>query len=274
MKRIVQWKRALGVALMTSALALTGCSDSGSKAVDPNGPLRVGVVSGPETDVMKVAVAKAKADSDLNVVLVEFQDYITPNIALADGSIDLNAFQHRPYLNSMVSDRGLSLVAVANTFVYPIAAYSDKLTSLAELPDGARVAIPNDPSNEGRTLILMHNLGLITLKDPTKLDATPIDIADNPKKLRFIELEAAQLPRSLPDVDMAFVNNTFAISAGLTPDRALVVEDKESPYMNVMAARTDNAADARIAKLIEAYQSDEVEQAAKQQFQGNAIRGW
>ena len=265
-------RRFLGATLAVSALVLAGCGSNTES--DPNAPLRVGMVSGPEVEVMKVAVAKAKADSNLDVELVEFQDYITPNIALSDGSVDINAYQHRPYLDSMIRDRGLKLVGIANTFVYPIAAYSDKITAITELKEGAKVAIPNDPSNEGRTLIMLHNQGYIKLKDATKLDATPSDIIENPRKLVFIELEAAQLPRSLPDVDIAFVNNTFAISAGLTTDQALLVEDKKSPYMNIIVSRLDNKDDPRIAKLVKAYQSDEVEKAATELFQGNAIKGW
>lgn len=265
-------RRFLGAALAVSTLVLAGCGSNTES--DPNAPLRVGMVSGPEVEVMKIAVAKAKAENNLDVELVEFQDYITPNIALSDGSVDINAYQHRPYLDSMIKDRGLKLVAIADTFVYPMAAYSDKITDIAQLKNGAKVAIPNDPSNEGRTLILLHNQGYIILKDVNKLDATPADIIENPRKLEFIELEAAQLPRSLPDVDIAFVNNTFAIAAGLTPDKALLVEDRKSPYMNMIVARIDNKDDPRIKQLVKAYQSDEVEQKAIELFKGNAIKGW
>ncbi len=274
-------KKLAGALVAASVLVLAGCGDKSESesenkpaSVDVNAPLKIGVMAGPETDVMKTAIEKAKADSGLNAELVEFQDYITPNVALSDGSIDVNAFQHRPYLDSMVHDRGYKLVAVGNTFVYPIAAYSSKITSLDQLKDGGKVAIPNDPSNEGRSLILMHNTGLITLKDPTNLEATPRDIIENPKKLSFIELDAAQLPRSLPDVDLAFVNNTYAIPAGLTPGKALLVEDKQSPYVNIIVAREDNQNDPRIKKLVKSYQSEAVSNKARDLFKGGAVKGW
>ncbi|CAM3862424.1 MetQ/NlpA family ABC transporter substrate-binding protein [Parendozoicomonas haliclonae] len=270
-------KKWIGAALAASALVLAGCGSSeeaASAKVEPTGPLKVGVISGPETDVMKAAVAKAKADNGLEIELVEFQDYITPNVALSDGSIDVNAFQHKPYLDSMINDRGFQLAAVGNTFVYPIAAFSDKLDSLENLKDGAKIAIPNDPSNEGRTLILLHNTGLIKLDDAGNLEATPQNIVENPKDLEFIELDAAQLPRSLPDVDLAFVNNTYAVPAGLTLDKALLVEDKQSPYVNLIVARVDNKDDPRIAQLVAAYQSETVEQTARDLFKGGAVKGW
>ncbi|WP_281647096.1 MetQ/NlpA family lipoprotein [Parendozoicomonas sp. Alg238-R29] len=276
MKPVVDLKKLIGAVVAASALILAGCGsdDSTAPKIDETAPLKVGVMSGPEADVMKAALDKAKADSGLEAELVEFQDYITPNVALSDGSIDVNAFQHKPYLDSMINDRGLKLAAVANTFVYPIAAYSDKLESLEQLADGGKVAIPNDPSNEGRTLILLHHTGLIKLKDVNDLNATPRDIVENPKGLEFIELEAPQLPRSLPDVDLAFVNNTYAIPAGLTPEKALLVEGKESPYVNLMVSRIDNKDDPRIVKLVTAYQSEVVEQTAHDLFKGGAVKGW
>lgn len=263
-------KALVGSLLVAATVVLTGCG--GDKATD--GPLKVGVMAGPEADVMKVAAQLAEKDG-VKVELVEFSDYISPNVALADGSIDANAFQHRPYLDSMVRDRGFELAVVGNTFVYPIGAYSNKIKDISELKDGAKVAIPNDPSNEGRTLILLHNKGLIKLKDINNLEATPKDIAENPKNLKFIELDAAQLPRSLDDVDLAFINSTYSVPAGLLPSRdAILVEGKESPYVNIIVSREDNKTDERIQKLVKAYQSDDVEAKAKELFKGSAVPGW
>ncbi len=270
MKPVTSLKKWFGAALAASALVLTGCGGSS----EAEGPLKVGVISGPETDVMKAAVEKAKKDSGLEVELIEFQDYITPNVALADKSIDVNAFQHKPYLDSMVQDRGFRLVSVGNTFVYPIGAFSQKFDALTELPDGARVSIPNDPSNEGRSLILLHNAGVITLKDVNNLEATPADIQDNPKNLKFVELEAPLLPRSLEDVDMAVINNTYAVPAGLTLSKAVLVEDKKSPYVNLIVSREDNKSDPRVAQLVAAYQSEEVANVARNLFKGGAVQGW
>ncbi len=258
-------------AVLVSAAFLAGCGQSD----DQNGPLKVGVMAGPEADVMKVAVDLAKKDHNVDVELIEFSDYVSPNVALSDGSIDANAFQHRPYLDSMVKDRGFKLVAVGNTFVYPIAAYSKKLKDISELKDGARIAIPNDPSNEGRTLILLDQRGFIKLKDVTNLEATPADIAENPRNFRFIELDAAQLPRSLDDVDMAFINNTYAVPAGYTPTRdALLVEDKDSPYVNIIVTREDNKEDPRVVALVKSYQTDTVEAKAAELFKGSSVAGW
>ncbi|NDL71770.1 MetQ/NlpA family ABC transporter substrate-binding protein [Vreelandella alkaliphila] len=236
--------------------------------------IKVGTVAGPETEVMEVAVRIAKAEYDLNVEIIEFTDYVTPNAALADGSLDANAYQHEPYLQAMVNDRGYDLAIAGRTFVYPIGAYSEKYDSIEELPDGAQIALPNDPSNEGRALILMHNKGLITLNDPSNLEATPIDIADNPRNFRFREIEAAQLPRVLPDVDMAFINNTFAQPAGLSLDDALIKEGPESPYVNLIAVRGGDEEREDIRQLVSAYQRDEVIEKAEELFKGGAVPGW
>jgi len=199
---------------------------------------------------------------------------VTPNAALADGSLDANAYQHEPYMQAMVNDRGYDFAIAGYTFVYPIGAYSEKYDSIDELPDGAQIALPNDPSNEGRALILMHNEGLITLNDPTFLEATPIDIAENPRNFRFREIEAAQLPRVLPDVDMAFINNTFAQPAGLSLDDALIKEGPESPYVNLIAVRGGDEEREEIRQLVDAYQRDEVIEKAEELFKGAAVPGW
>ena len=271
MKAVNKLKALAGTFVIAASAMLTGCG--GSDSVD--GALKVGVIAGPEADLMRVAANNAEADYGVNVELIEFSDYISPNMALADGSIDVNAFQHRPYLDSMVNDRGFELTVVGNTFVYPIGAYSNKIKDISELQDGARVSIPNDPSNEGRTLILMHNEGLIKLRDVNNLEATPADIIENPKNLRFIELDAAQLPRSMDDVDLAFINSTYSVAADLLPTRdALMVEGKDSPYVNIIVSREDNKDDERIVKLVKAYQSEAVEAKAAELFQGGAVAGW
>ncbi len=250
---------------------LTACGQSN----DSSGPLKVGVMAGPEADVMKVAADIARQDHQVDVELVEFSDYLSPNIALSDGSIDANAMQHQPYLDNIVRDRGFTLVAVGNTFVYPIAAYSKKLKDISELQAGARIAIPNDPSNEGRTLILLHQRGFIKLKDVNNLAATPADIVENPHNFQFVELDAALLPRALDDVELAFINNTYAVPAGYTPTQdALLVEDKDSPYVNLIVAREDNKDDPRVLALVKAYQSDAVVAKANELFKGSAIAGW
>ncbi|MDN3554875.1 MetQ/NlpA family ABC transporter substrate-binding protein [Halomonas maura] len=236
--------------------------------------IKVGTVAGPETDVMQVAVDIAEREHGLEIELVEFTDYVTPNAALADGSLDANAYQHEPYMQSMVEDRGYDFAIAGRTFVYPIGAYSEKYDSLEALPDGATIALPNDPTNEGRSLILLHNKGLITLNNPSNLEATPLDIVENPHNFDFREIEAAQLPRVLPDVDMAFINNTFAQPAGLSLDDALVSEGPESPYVNIIAVRAGDEDREAIQQLVDAYQSDEVAAKAEELFKGAAVPGW
>ncbi|MCW4151167.1 MetQ/NlpA family ABC transporter substrate-binding protein [Halomonas sp. 18H] len=236
--------------------------------------LKVGTVAGPETEVMQVAADIAERDHGLDIEITEFTDYVTPNAALADGSLDANAYQHEPYMQSMVEDRGYDFAIAGRTFVYPIGAYSEQYDSIAALPDGATIALPNDPSNEGRSLILMHNEGLITLDDPSNLEATPLNIVENPHDFEFREIEAAQLPRVLPDVDMAFINNTFAQPAGLTLDDALIKEGPESPYVNIIAVRGGDEDKETIQQLVDAYQSDAVEAKAEELFGAQAVPGW
>lgn len=237
--------------------------------------ISVGGMNGPESDLLVAAQKVAKEKFDLDVKIVRFDDYVTPNIALADGDIDLNAFQHRPYLDRMVKDRGFKLVVVGDTFVYPIGAYSKKIKTIDELKDGAVIAVPNDPSNEGRTLILLHQKGLIQLEDPTNLEASVLDIKDNPRNFDFKEIEAAQLPRMLDEVDLAFINSGFAVDAGLTPTKdAIFAEGTDSPYMNIIVAREGDQDKTEIKQFVEAYHSDAVKAAAQKAFKGAAVAGW
>lgn len=237
--------------------------------------LKVGTISGPETQLMEVAKNVAKNKYNLNIKIVEFTDYIEPNSALNDGSIDANMFQHEPYLDQQIKDRKFNIISIAKTFVYPMGVYSKKIKSIKELRDGALVAVPNDPSNEGRALILLQKAGMIRLKETANLDATPLEIQDNPKKLVFKELDAAQLSRSLDDVDIAVINTNYAIPAGLKPTQdALLREGPDSLYANIVATRKDNANDPRINQLVEALHSPEVLKAAKTIFNGQAIPAW
>lgn len=180
------------VGTLLGTLALAGC---GQEEKDPN-HIKIGVIVGAEQQVAEVAQKVAKDKYGLNVELVTFNDYVLPNEALNKGDIDANAFQHKPYLDQQIKDRGYKLVAVGNTFVYPIAGYSKKIKSLNELQDGAQIAIPNDPTNLGRSLLLLQSVGLIKLKDGIGLLPTVLDITENPKHLKLVELEAPQLPRS------------------------------------------------------------------------------
>lgn len=257
-------------AVLLASLALVGCGQKEQSKV-----LKVGAIAGPEAELVETAAAVAKAKFGLQVEVVTFSDYVTPNVALNDGSVDVNAFQHKPYLDAQIRDRGFKLVPVGNTFVYPIAGYSKKIKALSELKDGAQIAVPNDPTNLGRSLILLAKQGLISLKEGAGLEATVLDISANPRNFKIIELEAAQLPRSLEDVELAIINNTFAGQVGLTStEHGLFVEDKESPYVNLIVARENNKDDEKVKQFVQAYQSDEVYKKGMTLFKESLVKGW
>lgn len=267
----LKFKTLALVSALAGSLLLTAC---GQKEADSN-KIKVGVISGAEEQVAEVAKKVAKQQYGLDVELVSFSDYITPNAALADGSLDVNAFQHKPYLDQQIADRGYKLAVVGNSFVYPIAGYSKKIKNVSELADGASVALPNDPTNLGRSLLLLQAQGLIKLKNGSGLNATLLDVVDNPKKLKLVELEAPQLPRSLDDVDLAIINTTYASQIGLTPPKdGLFVEDKASPYVNLIVAREDNKDAENVQKFVKAFQTEEVYQAANEVFKGGVVKGW
>ncbi|MGV3346852.1 MetQ/NlpA family lipoprotein [Enterobacteriaceae bacterium LUAb1] len=259
--------------VLLSALALTGC---GQEDKNPN-HIKVGVIVGAEQQVAEVAQKVAKEKYGLDVELVTFNDYVLPNEALSKGDIDANAFQHKLYLDQQIKDRGYKLVSVGKTFIYPIAGYSKKIKSLNELQENAQIAIPNDPTNLGRSLLLLEKTGLIKLKEGVGLLPTILDVTDNPKKLKLIELEAPQLPRSLDDqqIALAVINTTYASQIGMTPEKdGIFVEDKDSPYVNLIVAREDNKDAENVKKFVDAYHSDEVNNAANNVFHGGALKGW
>jgi len=219
-------------------------------------------------EFVKPALAKEGVELDIKV----FTDYVQPNVQVADGQLDANFFQHKPYLDSFNAERKTSLVSVGLVHVEPFGAYSSKIKSLDELKDGAQVALPNDPSNGARALLLLQNQGLIKLKDPSNILATARDIAENPKNLRFRELEAATLPRVLPDVDVALINTNYALEAGLNPvNDALFIEGEDSPYANLVATTEARKDEAAIQKLVKALQTDEVRQFIQEKYKGSIV---
>ncbi|NKB47042.1 MAG: MetQ/NlpA family lipoprotein [Legionellales bacterium] len=261
--RIIQWLTGSFILLLT----LIGCGNQ-------ERPLRVGVISGPEATLMTVAQQVAKQHG-VDFEIVEFTDYAIPNIALHDGSIDANVYQHLPYLQAAQANQGYNFTVIGKTFIYPMGGYSSKHQQLSDLPQRAVVAIPNDPSNEGRALILLQQAGLITLNKTAGFNATPSDIVDNPKQLRFRTLDAAQLPRVLADVDLALINSNFAVAGDLSPERdAVLLEDENSPYANLIVVRTSDQTNPELLAIVEAYQSTEVITAAKQLFGNQALPAW
>ncbi|CCU80174.1 Methionine ABC transporter substrate-binding protein [Halanaerobium saccharolyticum subsp. saccharolyticum DSM 6643] len=233
--------------------------------------LKIGATPVPHAEILEFIKDDLAAEG-IELDIVEFTDYVTPNLALNDGSIDANYFQHIPYLNQFNSDRGFDLQAVIKVHIEPIALYSNKYTSLEEIPAGSSIAVPNDPSNEGRALLLLHNNGIITLDDPTNLSATPIDIVENPKNLEFEELEAAQLPRVLPDVAAAVINTNYALEADLNPlEDALIIEGSNSPYVNVVAVKAENEDSEKIETLAKIINSKKVEEFILEEYEGAVV---
>ncbi len=233
----------------------------------------VGTMAGPETDLVETAKEVADKHYGLKVKIVAFSDYNLPNEALQDGSIDANVYQHLPYLQAASKAHGYTLQVIGKTFVYPTGIYSRKIKSLAELPPEATVAIPNDPTNETRALLLLQKAGLIGLNATE--NATINNIAVNPNHLNVKELDAAQLPRVLDDVDAAVINTTFAIPAGLSPSRdAIYSESKDSIYANLIVIRQDSPKKEQLEQLVKALNSEEVKQKAQSLFGDSAIPAW
>lgn len=268
------YRQVAAVLALSSVLLLTACGQN--KQEDAH-HIKVGVIVGAEQQVAEVAKQVAKQQFGLDVELVSFNDYVLPNEALSKGDIDLNAFQHGPYLTQQEKDRGYKLAVVGKTFVYPLAGYSKKIKALTELKAGDEIAIPNDPTNLGRSLLLLQQAGLIKLKANVGLLPTSLDIVSNPKQLKIVELEAPQLPRALddPKITIAVINTTYSSQIGLTPAHdGLLVEDKDSPYVNLIVARDDNQNEQKVKEFVKAYQSAQVAQAADKIFKGGVVKGW
>lgn len=236
--------------------------------------IRVGVTAGPHAEVLDV-VRKVAAERGLAIKVVEFTDYVVPNQALAQKDIEANSFQHEPYLKNQISKTNWKIVKVANTIASPQGVYSIKYKKLADLPEGARVAIANDPSNGARGLLILEEQGLIKLKNSGSVTASVADIAENPRKLKFVELDAAQLPRSLQDVDLVSINNNYAVQAGLNPAKdAIARESPESPWINILAVREEDKEKQWVKQLIGAYHSEPVKQFLDTRFKGTYIATW
>ncbi|MDI9243629.1 MetQ/NlpA family ABC transporter substrate-binding protein [Marinobacter sp. CHS3-4] len=212
------------------------------------------------------------AEDGIELEVKVFTDYIQPNIQVDQERMDANFFQHQPYLDEFNDGRGTDLVTVTGVHVEPFGAYSNRIDSLDDLEEGSVVAIPNDPTNGGRALLLLQKHGVITLEDSSKITATPRDIADNPKNLDFKELEAATLPRILNQVDIALINTNYALEAGLNPtEDALVIEGSDSPYVNILVARPDNKDSEAMQKLAEALNSESVKTFIMNQYEGAVV---
>lgn len=236
--------------------------------------IKVGVSPGEHAEIME-EVAKVAAPKGLNIDVVEFSDYVVPNQALADGDLQANSFQHRPYLENQIKDRGFDLIEIGTTITTPMGIYSDKLKDLADLPQGGSVAIPNDPTNGGRALLVLQDLGVIKLAEGTGLVPSPLDVTENEKGLKFLELDAAQLPRALADADIAIINTNYALASGLNPKTdAIAMEKADSPYVNIIVVRNGTQDEPWVAQLLEAYHSPEIKAFIEEKYQGSVLTSW
>ncbi|MFE3048669.1 MetQ/NlpA family ABC transporter substrate-binding protein [Streptomyces albidoflavus] len=260
---------------LTLGLTLTACG-SGSGPDDASGaegPLVVGATPTPAGEILEYVRKNLAKDAGLDLDIKEFTDYVLPNTALQEGTLDANLYQHKPYLDEFNQSKDTELVALDEIYLPPTGVYSEKVKDIADLRKGATVAVPNDVTNEGRALNLLAEEGLIELKKGAGADASPSDIAKNPKNITIKELDPAQLPRSLSDVDAAAINNNFALDAGLSPreDAILLEKAKDNPYNNVLAVKKGNENDPRVKKLAELLTSPEVKKFIEDTYKGSVI---
>ncbi len=234
------------------------------------GEIKVGATPVPHAVILKSIVPMLEKKG-VTLKIIEFTDYVTPNLSLADKSLDANFMQHLPYLEKMNRDRNLNLVSIGQVHVEPLGIYSNKIKKIDELKNGANVVIPSDPSNSARALILLHNNGVITLKNPKNLTSTLRDIKKNPKKVKIMTAEAALLPKMLDDVDIAIINGNFAMQNGLNSKDAIILEDSRSPYANILVVRAGDENKADIVELKKALQSPEVKKFIEEKYKGEIV---
>lgn len=279
----------VGIALLALTLAACGAntttgstdttgstgtaSSAGASGAATNLSIKVGASPVPHAEILQFVKDNLAAKAGLQIEIVTFTDYVQPNIALNDKQIDANFFQHVPYMEEFGKQRGIDMVAVASVHIEPLGIYSRKVQSLNEVPNGAVVAIPNDPTNGGRALQLLAANGLLTLKEGVGTNATVRDITDNPKQLEITELEAAQLPRALDDATISVINMNYALEANLKPGTdALALEKGEgNPYANVLAVLKGRENDPNVQALAKLLTSPEVKQFIQEKYQGAVV---
>lgn len=258
--------------IAAAGLALSACGQGAEKAAgSDSNRLVVAATAVPHAEILE-AIKPTLAEQGLEIEIKVFNDYVQPNLVVQQGQADVNYFQTRPHLDEFNRERGGDLTIVTGVHVEPFGAYSRKHRALADLPRGAVVALPSEPSNTGRALVLLNKAGVIGLKDPTDALSTVRDVVSNPKGLVFRELEAATLPRVLDQVDLALINTNYALTAGLNPSRdALAREGADSPYVNYLVARAGRVSDANVQKLAAALKSPQVRTFIEQKYQGAVI---
>ncbi|MBB2740410.1 UNVERIFIED_ORG: D-methionine transport system substrate-binding protein [Microbispora rosea subsp. rosea] len=273
-------RRTLGLVIAAVvALVLSACGSSSPDTATASGtaaadaPLKVGVSPVPHAQILKYVADNLAAAKGLKLEIVEFSDYVQPNLQLQDGQLDANYFQHKPYLDDFNASKGTKLSFVAPVHLEPLGLYSRKVKDLASLPQGGTVAVPNDATNLGRALKLLADNGVVTLKDGVGTAATERDVTGNPRNLTFRPLEAAQLPRSLDDVDAAVINGNYALEANLNPSSdALVLEKAEgNPYANGLVVAQGHESDPRVKTLVGLLTGPEVKKYIEDTFKGSVI---
>ena len=264
-----------GSAASTSASAASAsasaASTSASAAASGDKVISVGASPTPHAEILNDAVAPALQAEGWTLKVVEFTDYVLPNTSTEEGEIDANYFQHIPYLDDFNKEQGTHLVNVAGVHIEPMRVYAGRTASLDALAEGAKVAVPNDTTNEARALLLLQSAGLLTLSDPNNIAATVNDITDNPKKLEFVEVEAATVPTVLPDVDIAVINTNYALGANLPADKILFTEGADSPYVNVLVVKVGNENTAKTQALVKAITSEKVRDYINDKYKGEVV---
>lgn len=270
-------KILITIALCALIVVAAGCGGE-KKSVqkaDPNAPIKIGVTAGPHAEIMDNVKKLAEKDG-LKVEVVEFSDFVSPNVALSQGELFANSMQHAPYLAATLKkEPKFELVEVFKTVNFPMAIYSSKYKKVEDIPEGAVIGIPNDPSNGARALLVLADKGFIELKDKNSVTATAADITKNPKNYKIQELDAASMPKAMPDMDIAVINANYALVAKLNPSKdSLLIERPDNPFLNIFVTAKANANDPRIAQLKKIYQSAANKKFIEDHFKGTITAGF
>lgn len=269
-------KILIAVALCALTIMAAGCGGSKEeKKADANAPVKIGVTAGPHAEIMD-NVKKLADKEGLKIEIVEFSDFVSPNVALSQNELFANSMQHAPYLAATLKkEPKFELVEVFKTVNFPMAIYSSKYKKVEDIPAGAVIGIPNDPSNGARALLVLADKGFIELKDKTNVTSTVADITANPKNYQIRELDAASIPKAMPDLDVAVINANYALVANLNPSKdSLLIERPDNPFLNIFVTTKANEKDPRIAQLQKIYQSAENKKFIEEHFKGTITAGF
>ena len=275
----MQLKKLFAALAVSGGLVFTlaGCGDkapaekTAAPAQTAAVELKIGVSPVPHADIINF-VAPALEKEGVKVKVIEFNDYVQPNLALSEKELDANFFQHKPYLDTFSNEHKLNLAVLAAVHLEPMGVYSKSIKNVADLPDGAKIAVPNDPTNGGRALKVLETAGILKVRPEAGILASPADIVDNPKHVKIVEVEAAQLPRALDDVDAAVINSNYALAAKLNPTKdAIAIESKDSPYANVVVVRAGDENRPELQKLKNALLTPEVKKFLEEKYQGAVV---